>query len=217
MTLPPNYLQSTLLSLPDDQRAAVERELTGHARDAVLGTLAADVAHDIANPLFAIIGLVELLLTDIAPGSQVEERLLLIRQTGLGLKDSLRDLLDMARAETGGPPRADLVEATQKALRLVRRGRGKYMEVAERFPPEPVLVACPAPLVVQAALHLLTCARDAEQVEVEVRSDGTLRVTPPAPDGFGAIAAARIAADHGGSLDEGSLRLPLAEPESPSP
>jgi signal transduction histidine kinase len=216
MQHPPNYLQSTLLSLPDDQRAAVERELTGHARDAVLGTLAADVAHDIANPLFAIIGLVELLLTDAAPGSQEEERLLLIRNTGLDLKDSLRDLLDLARAAAEAPTTAgtgtDLVDATQKALRLARRGRGKYVEVLERYPAEPVVVACPAPLVVQAALHLLAAARDGDRIEVEVASDGLLRVTPPAPDGFGTLAAARIAADHGGSLENGSLRLPLVQP-----
>jgi signal transduction histidine kinase len=211
MRHPTNYLQSTLLSLPDEQRAAVERELTGHARDALLGTLAADVAHDIANPLFAIIGLVELLLTDAAPGSQDEERLLLIRQTGLDLKDSLRDLLDMARTDEGAPPRADLVDATRRALRLARRGRGKYVEIGERYPAEPVVVACPAPLVVQAALHLLAGARDVDRVEVEVASDGVLRVTPPAPDGFGAVAAARIAADHGGSLEHGCLRLPLAQ------
>lgn len=205
----PASLTSTLLSLPDGERAAVERELVEHARRAALGSLAADVAHDIANPLFAIIGLTELLIADAVPGSKAEERLLLIQQTGLDLKDNLHDLLDLARTEAGGVARADLVEATRKALKLARRGRGKHIEIVERFPDGPVLVGCPAPLVVQAALHLLAGGLGGERMEIEVGSDGTLRVTPAALDPLARVATARIAADHGGSLEGGSLRLPL--------
>jgi signal transduction histidine kinase len=202
-------LIATLLSLPDDRRAVVERELTAVARQSVLGDLAADVAHDIANPLFAIIGLVELLLLDAEPGSQAQDRLLLIRQTGLELKDSLGDLVGLTRAE--GPGRADLVDAARHAVRLARRGRGKYVEMVERFPADPVFVACPAPLVVQAALHLLLGARGRDRAEIEVTRDGVLRVAPTEPDELGALAARRIALDYGGSLDGGSLRLPLAD------
>ena len=60
-------LLSTILSLPDDQRPRVERELVPLARAAALGELAADVAHDVANPLFGVLGLVDLLLEDAAP------------------------------------------------------------------------------------------------------------------------------------------------------
>jgi signal transduction histidine kinase len=208
MRQPTPSLMSTLLSLSDDQRAAVERELAALARQAVLGDLAADVAHDIANPLFAIIGLVELLLLDTQPGSQAEERLLLIRQTGLDLKDSLGDLMELTRAK--GPERADLVEATRRGVRLAAQGQGKYVEVVERYPSEPVLVACPEPLVVQATLHLLLGARGQERAEVEVTVGGVVRVTPTEPDDLAAIALRRIALDHGGSFDGGALTLPLA-------
>ena len=64
----PKYLLPTLLDLPDERRAAVERELTPLARSAAPGELAADIGHDLANPLFAVLGLVDLLLLDAAPG-----------------------------------------------------------------------------------------------------------------------------------------------------
>jgi signal transduction histidine kinase len=206
---PPVYLLSTLLDLPDGHRAAIERELTEHARRAVLGDLAADVAHDIANPLFAIIGLVELLLGDAEPGSQEEERLLLIRQTGLDLKGSLSDLVDLARTEPDAEPRADLAEAARKAMRIARRGRGKETEFSETYPDEPVVVACPEALVVQAALHLLVGARGNARAAVEVSADGALRVAPSKPDALGTMAVRRIAADHGGSFENSSFTLPL--------
>jgi signal transduction histidine kinase len=198
-------LVSTLLGLPDERRAAVERELTAVARQAALGSLAPDIAHDIANPLFAIIGLVELLLMDTPPESA--DRLRLVRETALELKDILADFSALARAE--GAEQADLVAATAEAVRLAARGRGKYAALAERYPDGPVPVVCPEPLVVQAALHLLLGARGHERVEVEVTTDGVLRVSPTDPDALGALAAARIASDHGGSLAGGTLTLPL--------
>ena len=43
------------------------------ARSAALGDLAADVGHDIANALFGVLGLVELLLEDASPARQDED------------------------------------------------------------------------------------------------------------------------------------------------
>ena len=80
---PAPSLLALLDGLPDEQRAAIERELVATARHAATGILAADTAHDAGNSIFAIIGLVDLLLTDVEPGSKVAERLELIRHTGL--------------------------------------------------------------------------------------------------------------------------------------
>ena len=209
MESPQNDLLATVLGPSDSRRVNFERELVAIGRDVALGRLAADVAHDIANPLFAMIGLAELLLMDAEPGSEAHERLTMIRDTGLGLKDTLQDLLELARAEETAQE-TDLVAAVRTAVRAIRRGRGKYAEIVERYPDEPVRVACSAPLVVQAALHLLTGARDAERLEVEVTAEGALRVAPVHADAFEALAAGRIAADCGGALEGGTLRLPLA-------
>jgi len=205
-------LLSTILSLPDAQRSSVERELLPLVRSAALGDLAADVAHDVANPLFGVLGLVELLLEDATPGTDDEVRLRLVSQSALEMKATLGSLLDFARAMPSEAPRADLAAAAQAALGLVRHGIGKLLEVDERYPAEPQLVACPEPLLRQAVLHLLLEARaGAEKLTLEV-SGGALTVSPGAHESLGTLAAARIATDHGGTVDVGDAAITLRLP-----
>jgi signal transduction histidine kinase len=208
-------LLSTLLSLPDESRPAVERALLPLARSAALGDLAADVAHDLANPLLGVLGLAELLLDDATPGTEEEERLRLLHLTAVELKGNLRALLDFARPADDVRAEADLAAAARRALAFVRKGAGKTLEVDERYPEEPQLVACPEPLAVQAALHVLLAARAAGPAIAIAVADGALRVAPAGPESLGLVAAARIAADHAGSLERSgdalTLRLPLRE------
>jgi signal transduction histidine kinase len=205
-------LLSTLLSLPDGQRPLVERELLPLVRAAALGDLAADVAHDVANPLFGVLGLVDLLLEDASPGTDDEVRLRLVSQSALEMKATLASLLDFARPTASATARADLAAAAQAALGLVRHGIGKLLEIDERYPAEPQLVACPEPLLKQAVLHLLLAARaGAAKLTLEV-SRGTLTVSPGAHESLGTLAAARIAADHGGTVELGDAALTLRLP-----
>ncbi len=205
-------LLSTILSLPDDQRPTVERELILLARSAALGDLAADVAHDVANPLFGVLGLVDLLLDDATPGTDDEDRLRLVSRAALEMKATLGSLLDFARPAGSEAARADLIAAVQASLALVRHGLGKLLEIEERYPAEPQLVACPEPLLRQAVLHLLLAARTgAEKLTVEV-SGGALTVTPGGHESLGTLAAARIAADHGGTVELGDAAITLRLP-----
>ncbi len=193
-------LLSTLLSLPDDDRAAIERELAELAREAALGALAADVAHDVANPLFGVLGLVDLLLEDAAPGSEDAERLRLVQGAAAEMRRTLSSLLDFARPAPDEPDSADLAEAAQRALTLVRHGVGKALEVDERYPAAPASVACPPRVVVQIVLQLLPDARSVSAVAIEV-SGNTLRVEPPSDDELSLTVARRLAVDHGGSVE----------------
>ena len=205
-------LLSTIQSLLDEERPSVERELVALARSAALGELAADIAHDVANPLLGVLGLVDLLLDDATAGTEDEDRLLLVRQAALEMKATLAGLLDHARPPESGDSRADLGVAAAGALGLVRHGTGKLLEIEERFPAEPQLAACPEPLVTQAVLQLLLAARaGAAKLTVAV-SAGTITITPGGLESLGTLVAARIAADHGGTLEHSedafTLRLP---------
>jgi signal transduction histidine kinase len=216
MSDPPTVLLTFLLTLPDEQRTALERELLPLARSAALGDLTGDIGHDLANPLFAVLGLVELLLLDAEPTSPAAERLRLVEQTALELKTGLRSLLDFARPAEGQES-ASLDDAARAAIALVRHGHAKQLQVTAAYPAEPVVVRCPAGALAQAALHLVAAARasagNAGSVEVEVTADGVLRVRPADAGGIGIVAAGRIAADHGGSLEQDgdslTLQLPL--------
>jgi two-component system, NtrC family, sensor kinase len=202
---------ATLESLSD-------AELTSLARNAAIGTLAADLAHDFGNSVFAVLGLVDLLLAeDVEP----EERLLLIRQTGLGLKTSLHLLTEFMRSEPE-PRRAPLDDVVRAALQLLRHGVGRYVEVVEKYPDAQLFVACSPDAVRNAVLQVVTSAREAAgergRVDVVVALDppaaALLRVSPAGRDGLGLVVAARIAAEHGGSFERGAdgmvLRFPVA-------
>jgi len=186
----------------------LERQLTPLARSAALGDLAADVAHDIANPLFGVLGLVDLLIEDAAEGSEDDDRLRLLRQTALEMKATLHVLLEFARAPDGEPAEASLEGAARQALELLRHGVGRSLVVDERYPPEPAIVPCPPSALAQAVLHLLLAARESGRVELEVGSR-SLRISPSPVESLGVLVAARIAVDHGGTVEraEGSLSL----------
>jgi signal transduction histidine kinase len=211
MAEPLDILLSTLLSLPDDHRAAVERLLVPLARAAALGELAADVAHDVANPLFGAIGLVDLLLEDAAPASAEEARLQLLQQTTLEMKGTLQVLLDFTRLAGESAGQASLDDAVRSALQLLRHGTGRALEVDERYPPEPVIVPCPPGALVQAVLQLLLAARGARRLVVEV-SGPTLRISPAPAESVGTLVAERIVTDHGGRLDRDESSIVLRWP-----
>lgn len=209
MAEPLDILLSTLLSLPDDRRAAVERLLVPLARAAALGELAADVAHDVANPLFGAIGLVDLLLEDAAPASEEAARLQLLQQTTLEMKGTLQVLLDFTRLAGESAGQASLADAVRSALQLLRHGTGRELEVEECYPPEPVIVPCPPGALVQAVLQLLLPVRGARGLVVDV-SGPTLRISPAPPESVGTLVAERIVTDHGGRLDRDTSSITLS-------
>jgi signal transduction histidine kinase len=209
MAEPLDTLLSTLLSLPDDRRAAVERLLVPLARAAALGELAADVAHDVANPLFGAIGLVELLLEDATPASEEAARLQLLQQTTLEMKGTLQVLLDFTRLAGESDGEASLDDAVRSALQLLRHGTGRALVVEERYPAEPVIVPCPPGALVQAVLQLLLAARGARALVAEV-SGPTLRISPAPPESVGTLVAERIVTDNGGRLDRTPSSITLS-------
>ena len=208
MPEPLPVLLSTILSLSDDRRAEVERELVAPARAAALGELAAGVAHDVANPLYGVLGLVDLLLEDAAAGSNDEARLRLVLQAALEMKSTLRVLLDFARPADAGQTRASLDDAVREALVLLRHGTGRLLEVNERYPDEPAIVPCPPDALVQAVLHLLLAVGEAGRLEVEV-GPASVRISPSPPESLGVLVAGRIVADHGGSVERTASSLTL--------
>ena len=179
------------------------------ARSAALGELAGDVAHDVANPLFGVLGLVDLLLEDAAAGSEDEDRLRLLQQTAVEMKGTLRLLLGFAREAGGQTSESALDDAARQAVALVRHGVGKSLELEERYPAEPVVVPCPPDLLVQAVLQLLQAARAGGRVALQVSAAG-LRISPVPDDSLGVVVAARIARDTGGTLERAGDWITLA-------
>jgi two-component system sensor histidine kinase HydH len=139
-----NAMQAAAAPAPDfilsavNNVTAADDPIVRLARLALVGELSPGIAHEINNPLFAVLGLVEFLLADAEPGTKAHERLQLVQSTGLEIKDIVRSLVDFARAR-GDLERAPLDDAAARAAELAHRtSLAKSVELVVRYPDEPV-------------------------------------------------------------------------------
>jgi two-component system NtrC family sensor kinase len=159
-----------------------------------IGELAAGVAHEINNPLFAILALSEFLLKELEPGSRPYERAELIQKTGLEIKEIVRGLLDFAREGSDERAVLSLDDVVRQTVDLVRRtNANKGIHIVEAY--EPVLIDASGSQLKQVVLNLLGNARqaspDGAEINVSVRREGTDALVTIADDGPGVDTAVR--------------------------
>ena len=168
-------------------------------RLAVVGRLAAGVAHEVGNPIGAMLAFVELAARD--PGIAEASRAHLERASREGgrVRTILRQLLDFSRPARPAPVPLSLAAALEEARELVAAQKShrriRFETAAEEGAP---LAWADAGAVLQILLNLLLNAADAVQdaaepvVRLELRPS-TLRSR--AADGEGAGPAGRAQAD----------------------
>ncbi len=183
--------------------ASAQRSLVTSEKLASVGRLAAGVAHEIGNPLSAILGLVELVEAgDLAPEQQ-REFLRRVRKETERIHHIIRDLLDFARDEPASAERScDLREVVEDAVRLVAPQKDlQRITIERRFAEECPPARGEAARLAQVVLNLLLNAADAIEGEGTI----TLEVRPAA--GFVELAVADT-----GSGIPASIREHLFEP-----
>jgi signal transduction histidine kinase len=202
-------------------------------RLSTLGELVRGLVHEVNNPLFGMLGLVELLLADLEPGSPEHDRLLLVRQSGLEIKQITHALLRFARAETGDVTTVSLHRIVDEAVELVRcTNADKGFELREAYCREPLYVHGSSARLGQVVLTLLVTAKRAAPeggaATVRLERDGdwalvTVTGHGHADAGLPFAASLEIVRAQGGDLSTVStvgsgttfvLKLPLADEES---
>jgi PAS domain S-box-containing protein len=159
------------------ERRQFEQQLLQSGKLAVIGELAAGVAHEINNPLFAILGLVEFLLKEAEPGTKQHQRLSLIQQTGLEIKEIVKALLDFARERSDEQGVVSLEGVVAQTVELVRRtSAAKTIEIEEVYCDDTTLVNASPNQLKQIFLNLLTNAQqampDGGRVKIELAREG---------------------------------------------
>ena len=158
-----------------DLSRAQER-LVRSERLASVGRLSAGLAHEIGNPLAAILGFQELLLAGGLDEAEERDFITRMKRETERIHKIIRDLLEFARPTTRGAlgpePPGSIAEAASDVVALVRPQKS-FRDLALEVTIEPDLPRVPLahPRLVQILLNLLLNAADAAPAR-----DGRVRV-----------------------------------------
>ncbi|NUM49360.1 MAG: GAF domain-containing protein, partial [Anaerolineales bacterium] len=144
------------------EKRQLEYQLIQSEKLAAVGQLAAGIAHEINNPLTAVIANVQLLRREIHPTDPSQDALELIGMAGARAAQVVRNLLDLTRKENYKFIPTDINVTIQKALELLQHEINAHA-VALKFEPThnlPELLASPEHLE-GVWINLLSNAFDA--------------------------------------------------------
>lgn len=165
-------LEQRLIELERTTREleAAQDQVLRSARLASVGRLAAGVAHEIGNPLAAILGLIEL-SRDEEDDAARDEFLARIQKETERINGIIRDLLDFARQGEEEEVRgsADLARVIEDAVQLVAPQKDmRTLSIEQRVEEDVPRVRGSADRLSQVVLNLLLNAADAMNGEGEV-------------------------------------------------
>ncbi len=150
----------------------MQRQLVHSEKMAAIGQLAASVAHELNNPLSAVISASQLLLKEMEPSLPCHEDLKSIEEAALRCKKIVEDLLVFSRKpQVSAQEPVSLSDAVYKAVGLLKAKLSVRGIVVEEQIPEglPGIPIDPDPLQ-QVLLNLISNARDA------MKQGGVLRL-----------------------------------------
>ncbi|PYN74778.1 MAG: hypothetical protein DMD97_16640 [Candidatus Rokuibacteriota bacterium] len=136
-----------------------QAQLIQSTKLAAIGELAANIAHEINNPLTSVLGFASYLAEQVPHGQPMREELDLIQEEAGRARDIVRDLLHFSRQREFVPQVTDLNQVLEQTLAMVRR-QGAFdsitlhEEYAEGLPPVEVDV----PRIKQVFLNLINNA-----------------------------------------------------------
>lgn len=173
-------VQAILLEQDVTEKRRLETTLAQSEKLAAVGQLAAGVAHEINNPLTAIIANAQLMQREIPADNELYESLDLISRAGARAAHVVRNLLDFARKERYQFVPTDVNDTVKRAISLVQHellARSITLDYAPQL--DLPLVPASQDQIQGVWLNLLLNAIDAIE-----HVDGRLRVKTYLTDGF---------------------------------
>ena len=169
---------ASLLDITEHKQAArrqrqLEKELNQASRLAAVGELASGVAHEINNPLTAVIGFSELLMSRDIP-EDVKQDVRIINENAQRVAQIVKNLLTFARQSKPGREYVDINSLVSRVLELrTYELRSSSIEVISQLAPDlPQTIADPGQLQ-QVFLNIII---NAEQAVKETRNTRRLLV-----------------------------------------
>lgn len=156
--------QLTELTAAHEALHATQDQLLRSERLAVVGTLAAGLAHEIGNPLAVVRGFVEVLQAEpsVAGEEQVDKALKRMGKELDRIQATIRQLLDFSRASASAPGAGEISAALLHVEGLLApQERMRGIELVVERPPRPQEAAITTDALTQVLLNLALNAADA--------------------------------------------------------
>ena len=151
------------ISLVEDisERNRAERQHRQTEKMEALGVLAGGIAHDFNNILFAIIGLTEATMRNLAKDDVLRVRLGGVLEAGERAKMLVQQILTFSRQDDPRPRRVNLRHIVGEAMRLVRASKPPTIEIRGDLDIDCGLVVADPTQIHQVVINLATNAMDA--------------------------------------------------------
>src|SRR3989449_7609942 len=167
-----------------------QAQLLQSTKLAAIGELAANIAHEINNPLTSVLGFASYLAEQVPHGQPMREELDLIQEEAGRARDIVRDLLHFSRQREFIPQITDLNTVLEQTLAMVRRqGALESITLREEYASGLPPVEVDVPRIKQVFLNLINNAvyvmkdrggsltirssANGDTVQVEVTDTGT--------------------------------------------
>lgn len=182
------------------EQKKIEQQMIEAEKWAVLGRLAASVAHEIRNPLVAISSLVEIIGEEVT--GELKEHAHVVLGEVHRLNRVVAELLSLVRPEAAHLKENNLIEVINELLLLVRHEAAKNeIKLVKLFPENPCIAKVDAEKIKQAILNIVLNSFQAivmgGKVEIEVTRQSNYFV---------------IAVRNNGPVIENSVKAHIFEP-----
>jgi signal transduction histidine kinase len=135
-----------------------QAQLVHAAKLAAIGEMAAQVAHEINNPLTSVLGFASLLVEQLPDESPLRPDAMLIVSEAGRARDIVRDLLDFSRQRPAFPQETDLNDVLRQVVGLVRMQGGLGVTIDAQCAPDLPAVEVDPARMKQVFLNLINNA-----------------------------------------------------------
>jgi len=155
-----------------------QAQLVQSTKLAAIGELAANIAHEINNPLTTVLGFASFIAERLPADDPTREELGLIQEEASRARDIVRDLLQFSRQRDFMPEPADVNTVLEQVVGMVKRqGALNAVTVSEAYGADLPMVEMDVPRIKQVFLNIINNAvyamKDGGSLTIRSALDGT--------------------------------------------
>ena len=153
-----------------NELSSTQQQLVHSTKMAAIGELAANVAHEINNPLTSVLGYTSHLLKTLEVPEESRHKLRTIEQETLRVRKIIRNLLDFSRQRASRMQKSDLLQPLRETVSLLRGAADSAsVRIIEDYPESPVILNMDHDEIKQVFINLMNNALHAMPTGGELR------------------------------------------------